>query len=180
MNTPSFGNIFTACITFSYDDFHPIIELKPPLIFLHHNVKWNHPISEKCPFAQSSFCWLLMQRVWSVADSQVEKVKQLHGPVTTSCSTEIPWGDQSILQTKTLQIHSQVQSITYFCPPFSCHCLICLILICIIGRSMYIPVQASDDDYIRLYKTEKKKQELDDLVEQNRKHLTHMSLKLIL
>lgn len=45
---------------------------------------------------------------------------------------------------------------------------------------MYIPVQASDDDYIRLYKTEKKKQELDDLVEQNRKHLTHMSLKLIL
>jgi len=49
-----------------------------------------------------------------------------------------------------------------------------------IHRSMYIPVQASDDDYIRLYKTEKKKQELDDLVEQNRKHLTHMSLKLIL
>ena len=69
---------------------------------------------------------------------------------------------------------------TYFCPPSRCHCLICLILICIIGRSMYIPVQASDDDYIRLYKTEKKKQELDDLVEQNRKHLTHMSLKLIL
>lgn len=49
-----------------------------------------------------------------------------------------------------------------------------------IHRSMYIPVQISDDDYIKLYKTEKKRQELEDLVAENRKHLTHMSLKLIL
>ena len=45
---------------------------------------------------------------------------------------------------------------------------------------MYIPVEMSEDDYIKLYKTEKKRQELDDLVAENRKHLTHMSLKLIL
>jgi len=49
-----------------------------------------------------------------------------------------------------------------------------------IHRSMYIPVEMSEDDYIKLYKTEKKRQELDDLVAENRKHLTHMSLKLIL
>jgi len=49
-----------------------------------------------------------------------------------------------------------------------------------IYRSRQVPINPSDDDYIRLYKTEKKKQELEDLVAENRKHLTHMSLKLIL
>jgi len=49
-----------------------------------------------------------------------------------------------------------------------------------IYRSRYVPIHPYDDDYIKLYKTEKKKQELDDLVAENRKHLTHISLKLIL
>ena len=39
---------------------------------------------------------------------------------------------------------------------------------------MYIPVQISDDDYIKLYKTEKKRQELEDLVAENRKHLANV------
>ena len=36
------------------------------------------------------------------------------------------------------------------------------------------------DDYIRLYQSGEKNKELDELVAENRKHLTHISLKLIL
>jgi len=36
------------------------------------------------------------------------------------------------------------------------------------------------DDYIRLYQTGEKNKELEELVAENRKHLTHISLKLIL
>ena len=44
-------------------------------------------------------------------------------------------------------------------------------------RSKLKPIPASDDDYLRTYKTEKKQQELDELVAEQRRRL---SLKLIL
>ena len=83
------------------------------------------------------------------------------------CWKEIPPGTEPILQVQIIQICLQVGIFEYY----YFHQTITL------SRSKLKPIPASDDDYLRIYKTEKKQQELDELVAEQRRRL---SLKLIL